>query len=142
MKSNNIQNERYIVSFLTGCLFYMFILILVLAAPCSYIYAQSEQKPELSISFLPPNTVQITGDISVNDRFRLYSREYSSSDHIISDKLLSETMADTDGSASLRYDPYSVPLSEVRISPDFDYKGREISIKALYAVVSDGHSEI
>ena len=123
-------------------IFYLFLVVSILASFHGSVKADRGQKQELSIRILPPNTVQLTGDIPAGDRILLYSREYRSADHIITDRLLSEIWAETDGAAELIYNPYAGPLSETQHTPDFDRPEREITIKALYAVVSDGVSEV
>ena len=123
-------------------IFWLFLVVSILAAFSGPVMADPGQKQELSIRILPPNTVQLAGDIRAGDRVLLYSREYRSADHIITDKLLSESAAETEGSAVLIYNPYAEALSETQHTPDFDRPVREITIRALYAVVSDGLSEV
>ena len=103
---------------------------------------QLPEKANLSIYVQAPGTVILEGDIAVNDRILLYSREYSSADQTITDKLLAESAAWSDSQVTLRYDRYAEPLAESRVTPDFEYEGREITVKGLYAVVSDGVSEV
>ena len=103
--------------------------------------ADQGQKSVLSI-LLSPGSVRLEGDIAAGDRLLLFSREYRSSDHLISDKLLSEMTAEKDGSAEFVYNPYAEPLAEAQLTPDFEYQGREITLKALYAIASDGISEV
>ena len=52
-------------------------------------------RPEIRNKHQPRDSgiIQLEGDIAVNDRLRLYSREYRSSEHIITDKPLIETAA-------------------------------------------------
>ena len=122
---------------------YISLLILLLAAllPVSACAEQSGENT-LSIRVPAPGTVLLEGDISAGDRILLYSREYRSADRMITDRLLSETAAETDRTVTLSYSPYAAPLSEVQITPGFDYQGNDITMKALYATVSDGVSEV
>ena len=123
-------------------LFHIFWLQLLLLAAFSVPSAGQSDKSVLQISLLYPGMVKAEGDIAAGDRISLYSREYKSAEHIITDKLLTETTADTDHSITVPYNVYAEPLSETQLTPDFSYQGREIVIKALYAVVSDDSSEI
>ena len=123
-------------------LYILLILFPLLAGFRCAAFAGDGLKSELTVRVPYPGSVQLEGDIAVNDRILLYSREYRSADHIISDKLLSETAAEADGTAAIIYNPYAEPLAETQLIPDFEYQGREITIKALYAVVSDGVSEV
>ena len=125
-----------------GTLFCLILIILTLAGFCGAACGYQDRKSELQIHVQTTGIVRLTGDIAVNDSLRLYSREYHSSEHIITDRLLSETTADTSGSAAIAYNPYGQPLSETKLIPDFEYAGNEISIKALYAVVSDGSESV
>ena len=122
---------------------YIFLILFPLLAGfrCA-AFADDGLKSELTVRVPYPGSVQLEGDIAVNDRILLYSREYRSADHLISDKLLSENTAEADGAAAIIYNPYAEPLAETQLIPDFEYQGREITIKALYAVVSDGVSEV
>ncbi len=145
MRSDRNNNRNFIEKIsgrsLGIRLFHLIFVISILTALYGSANAERSRKPELSIRILPSNAVQLTGDIFVNDRILLYSREYRSSDHTITDKLIGEAAAETDGSAELMYNPFAEPLDEARFAPDFEYQGNEITIKALYAVVSDGVSE-
>ena len=123
-------------------LFCIFWLQLMLLAIFSVPSSGQSNKSVLHIDLLYPGMVKAEGDIAAGDRIALYSREYKSSEHIITDKLLTETIADTAHSITIPYNYYADPLSETRTAPDFSYQGREIVIKALYAVVSDGFSEL
>ena len=121
------------------CLFFA---VLLSAAFCGTAAADQSRKPELTIRIPALNSVQLTGDFPAGAGIRLYSREYRSADHLITDKLLSETATAADGTAVFTYDPYAEPLAESRLTPAFAYQGNEITVKALYAVVSDGISEV
>ena len=123
-------------------LFRFFLLTMLVLLNSSGSTAQSREKTTLSIHVSAPGSVRLDGDISVNDRIRLWSREYRSADHTITDRLLAETTAEADDSVSLTYNLYAAPVSEEVITPDFSYEGREIVIKALYAVVSDDNSQV
>ena len=123
-------------------LFCIFWLQLVLSAIFSAPSAGQSNKSVLQIDLLYPGMVKAEGNIAAGDRIALYSREYNSAEHIITDKLLTETIADTAHSIMISYNYYAEPLSETRTTPDFSYQGREIVINALYAVVSDDFSEI
>lgn len=112
---------------------------LIFTALCT---AAASAEQELSISMQTPGTVLFEGNIALHDTLRLYSREYRSAEQVIIDRLLSETSAESEGSAAVSYSPYSEPLAEERTVPDFAYEGKEITVKALYGTVSDGNSEI
>ena len=123
-------------------IFWCVIILFPLALVPMSVYADQMQKTELVIDILLPGTVRLDGDISVGDRIELFSREYRSADHTITDRLLLEKAAVTDHSVTVSYSLYGAPLSEVQISPAFDRPEREITVKALYAVVSNDSSEI
>lgn len=72
----------------------------------------------------------------------LYSREYRSADHVITDRLLSRETADASGALIINYDFNAVSISEVQIVPDFDQPERDVLIRGLYAEVSDDFSKI
>ena len=84
----------------------------------------------------------LEGDIKKGDRIKLFSREYRSPEGVIRDKLLIDTTAETEAEVSLFYNQYSQPLEENRIDPDFTFEGGEVTINALYAVLSDGNAEV
>ena len=146
MKFDSAEHRRYngreSVRFLMRGMFLLLWVVSILASFSEPVKADRLGKAELSIRMLTQNIVQLSGDISVNDQILLYCREYRSADHVITDKLISKLAAETAGTAEVLYDPFAVPLSETRFVPDFDYHGREITIKALYAVISDGISEV
>ena len=103
--------------------------------------ATEHEKPELRISMPSYGTIRFEGDISAGDRIRLYQREYRSAEAVIIDTLLSDTAAETDSRADVPWNTYNA-LSAERIRPDFAYHGSDVTLKALYGVVSDGSSEI
>lgn len=128
---------------MVGKLFYCILFIFSsLAAIPKTVFAEQKSKTELSILVQSPGIVQLEGDIAVNDRIQLYSHEYHSTENRITDKMLSEMIAETEGAVTLIYNPYAEPLTGAQYMPDFDYHGNEISLTALYAVVSDGISAI
>lgn len=102
----------------------------------------NESGKNLLIEIPTSGKVTLTGDFEKGDRIRLYSREYRSADALITDKQLAETTAEKSGSASLSYNLLTPPLSEKEIKPDFNYRGGDIVITALYAVAAHGESEI
>lgn len=119
----------------------MIILFSMTLIPMS-VNADQMAETRLLIELLQPGTVRLDGDFNAGDSIKLFSREYRSADHLISDRLLVETAAETDHSVTFTYNPYNAPLSEVQITPPFDRPERDISVKALYAVVSDEISEV
>ena len=128
-----IMHKRYF-------LFYISILFFLLSVfPAA---AESNGKTNLLLTILTPGTILLDGDIAVDDRVRVYSREYRSAEHRITDKLLADMTSGTDNSITFSYSFYSDPIEEITNVPDFEYDGRDIEIKALYAVVSNGTSEI
>ena len=127
---------------MSGKWYYFLLISFILLTALPTTATEQIRKTDLLLQIQSPGTLLAEGDITVNNQIRLYRREYNSSEHIIKDKLLSETTADTKKTAVLRYDPYAVPIAETEFIPDFDYQGKEITIKALYAVISDGISEI
>lgn len=107
------------------------------------VIAESVQpEKSLSISLAAYGQVRLSGDIHTGDRVRLYSREYRSSEGFMTDRLLSEKSAAADGSMTISYNWYTPPLEEKQITPDFDYGGTDVVLKALYGTVSDGSAEI
>ena len=134
----NVEVRKSMGRKILQCVIILFSLALI---PMS-VYADQMQKTVLSIEILQPGTVRLDGDIYVGDRIGLFSREYRSADHMITDRLLLEMTVETDHSVTVSYGLYDTPLSEVQMSPAFDRPERDITVKALYAVVSDGISEI
>lgn len=120
---------------------YILILILIITTAVSASKGQ-DGKSVLSIRVPAPGIVFLEGDISSGDKISLYSREYRSADQLITDKLLADTVAGMNQAVTLNYNPYGEALAESQTVPDFAYQGNEITMKALYAVVSDGVSEI
>lgn len=120
-----------------------FLLILIFL-PLITFAAAADMEPEskLQLHCARPGTIILEGGISVNDRIRLFSREYHSTEQLITDKLLVDTTASLDRSVTLRYDPYAEPLSIIEIKPDFDYQGNEVILKELFAVVSNDREEV
>ena len=106
--------------------------------------AAGEAKAEnaLSISIQPPGKGLLTGGFAKGDTIRLFSREYRSANDLITDRQLAETTADKDGTASLAYNLLTPPLSETKAKPDFEYKGGDAVITALYAVVTHEGTEL
>ena len=102
----------------------------------------SEPEKKLSLRLPSAGKALLTGDFAAGDKIELYSREYRSADNSIIDKLLLKTTADKAGSVSLLYNLFTPPLSEEKIKPDFQYKGADVVLTALYAVVFDGKSGI
>lgn len=124
---------------------YTFFILAVMSLLKVICFASAEDQipgSVLSIDIPMPGTVILDGDISSGEEIRLYSREYQSAEHMITDNLLVDTTAEQDRIAKINYDRYAEPLVSIQITPDFEYNGREITIKALYAVVSDGVSEV
>ena len=103
--------------------------------------AKENEKTVLTISMPSYGTIRFKGDISAGDRIMLYQREYRSAEAVIIDTLLSDTTAETDDRADIPYNTYN-SLSAERIKPDFTYNGSDITLKALYGVVSDGSSRV
>ena len=139
---NRNHNERKSGRFIFRTVLCMLFVFSILTVFTASISADREQKSELLIRVQAPGIVYLEGDIAVNDMILLYSREYHSSEQIIIDKLLAETTAETAGTASIPYNPYADPLAEAQLLPDFEYSGNEISMKALYAVVSDNVNQV
>ena len=106
------------------------------------VYADQTRETQLFIELLQPGMVRLDGEFNAGDSIRLFSREYRSADHVITDRLLVETAAEMDHTAAVTYSLYNDPLSEVQAPPGFDRPERDISVKALYAVVSDGITEV
>ena len=121
----------------TVCFFLFFAVVIISMPAC----AADNPTKNLELFVSSPGNVLLEGDFSENDSIRLYSREYRSDIHLITERLILETTADTDHSVMLRYSIYADPLSVTEIVPDFDYHGRDVYIKSLYAVVSDGRTE-
>ena len=117
------------------------LILFVLTFLCLFTAIQAE-KTVLSLQVPMPGTVVLNGDISAGDRIRLYSREYHSTENVITDKLLKDIPAELDHESKISYDLYAEPLTEIRFTPDFEYQGNEITIKALYAVAADELTEI
>ena len=108
----------------------------------STIPLKTQTDKRLSIHVPYRGKVEIEGDIKAGDLIKLYSREYRSSSGKITDKLLNETTAETDGSISVFYNLYAEPLDVIEISPDFSFRGGDIQINALYAILFDGDTQI
>ena len=121
---------------------YLLSVIFFLLAFFTDVTAYAEQKPNLWLSVDAPGIARLEGDIAVNDRVLLYSREYLSAEHMITDKLLTVTTAEAAGSVQVIYNPDAEPLAEAHLIPNFDYRGNEITIRAIYAVTSDGMTDI
>ncbi|MBR6089532.1 MAG: hypothetical protein IKP86_06340 [Anaerolineaceae bacterium] len=96
----------------------------------------------LSVNISTPGKVFLSGDFVKGDEIRLYSREYRSAKAMITDKLLVETTADKDGTASFLYNLQTPPLSETEIKPDFEYAGKDVVITALFAVAMHEDTEL
>ncbi len=84
----------------------------------------------------------VNGDIKVGDHIKIYTREYRSSEGVIVDKLISDTAAETTGKTTIYYNIYTEPLEEKKITPKFNFKGGNVIMNALYAVLSDGDSSV
>lgn len=123
------------IFFLACCLFILFSALPAAAAE------NGKTENILSINITAPGKVLLSGDFDKGDKIKLYSREYRSAKTLISDKLLTETTADTDGTASLSYNLLTPPLSETETKPDFEYKGGDVVLTALYAVVTHENTE-
>lgn len=106
------------------------------------VSAGTEEGPGLRLSITAPGRASLDGSFMKGDWIRLYSRDYNSAQKLITDKLILESAAEADGSAAFIYNLYAAPLSETEIAPAFAFDGNAISLKALYAVVSDGASEL
>lgn len=121
---------------------YLLSLIFFLLTLFNVVSADAEQKSELRLYIDTPGIARLEGDIAGSDSILLFSRVYSSADHMIKDKLLAVSAAKTDGSVQISYDLYADPLAEAQFIPDFDYQGNEITLSAVYAVASDGVTNI
>ena len=91
-------------------LFCIFWLQLVLLAIFSVPSEGQSNKSVLQIDLLDPGMVKAEGDIAAGDRIALYSREFNSAENIITDKLMTETIADTDYSITISYNYYAFTL--------------------------------
>ncbi|MBQ4512277.1 MAG: hypothetical protein II969_04740 [Anaerolineaceae bacterium] len=134
------ENNRKITYFILILVFCLFLLSAVNAAwgenpPSTPAPKETQTEKALKLAISTPGKVLLTGDFSTGDTIKLYLREYKSAEKTITDKLLSETKAGKDGSASLSYNIYSPALSEEKIKPDFTYKGGDVTLTALYAVI-------
>ena len=118
------------------------ILAILLLSVILPAFAEQPGTASLTIRMLYPGMVQLDGDIHVDDRIELYRREYRSADQTLSDQLLAEANAGTDRSVTVSYGLYSEPLAVKQLTPDFEYQGKEIELRALYAVVSNGEAEL
>lgn len=117
---------------------HLFILVLIaFIFICIPTEAETLQDQSTEISMLYPGMIRLGGNIAAGDRIQLYRREYRSAEHMITDSLLSEKIAETDGEQTVSYSLYDAPLTAVQIIPDFDKPERDIEIKALYAVIAD-----
>ncbi len=103
--------------------------------------SELQEKTTLNISMPSYGMIRLEGDIKAGDRVRLYQREYRSSEDVIIDMLLSDTKAEHDGKADIPWYAYNV-LSTERIKPDFSYHGSDVTLKALYGIVSDDSSTV
>ena len=131
------------ILFLVFCFSLLFSVCPAAAAETAAASAE-EKKTEgmLSIKIPVPGKVSLTGDFVKGDKIKLYSREYRSAKAVITDKLLAETTADKNGTASLLYNLLTPPLSETEIKPDFQYKGGDVVLTALYAAVTHENTEL
>lgn len=102
----------------------------------------SETGSRLSINISTPGKVLLTGGFVRGDKISLFSREYRSANDLITDRQLAETAAEKDGTASLLYNLQTPPLSETKTRPDFEYKGGDAVITAIYAVVTHENTEL
>lgn len=121
----------------------LFIAVLIsLILICIPTEAEELQNQSLQINILYPGTVRLSGNIVAGDRIQLFRREYRSAEHMITDSLLSEKIAETDGEQTVSYSLYDAPLTVEQIIPNFERPERDIEIKALYAVITDNDSRI
>ena len=102
--------------------------------------AQSEKKISIRVPYR--GKVILEGDITAGDEIELHSREYRSFEPEIKDRVIVSMTADTDGSAEIPYNFYAEALSEEKIKSDFSFRGGDVLINALYAVVADGETEV
>ena len=103
--------------------------------------AKQQTEAALTISMPAYGVIRFEGAFSAGDRIRLYQREYRSAEQAIIEMLLVDTAAESEGTADIPYSTLN-PLSAERTTPDFTYNGSEVTLKALYGVVSEGSSEV
>ena len=120
----------------------VFCFFLLVSARPAAVAGDTKAESALSISITAPGKVLLTGDFVKGDTISLFSREYRSANDLITDKQLAEIAAEKDGSVSLSYNLLTPPLSETKEKPDFEYKGGDAVITALYAVATHEGTEL